>query len=141
MPGPLEFVAISFPGNHFKGEIIPELAELVNKHLIRLADAVFIKKDSQGNVNIYELKEIDKDTALMFKPISGEVSSMVTQDDIQKVGAILNNNSSAGLLLFENLWSTKFVNAVKRADGQLVVDYRIPEEVVEKVLQPVGSNK
>jgi uncharacterized membrane protein len=139
MRGPLELVAIEFPGNHFKGEIIPELAELVNKRIIRVVDAVFIKKDKQGKVNIYELEEIDKDTALTFKPISGEIDTMVTQDDIKKVGEVLNNNSSAGLLLFENLWATKFVESVKRADGRMVLDYRIPEEIVEQVLQPAGS--
>jgi hypothetical protein len=43
--GPIQFVAIEFPGNQFKGEVIPELREVVDKGLIRIIDLVFIKKD------------------------------------------------------------------------------------------------
>jgi uncharacterized membrane protein len=140
MVGPLEFIAIEFPGNQFKGEIMPALMNLVNKDLIRIIDLVFIKKDQNGKVSSFELNEMDKDTARLFSPIIKEVKNMITQDDIQKVGDSLNSNSSAGLLLFEHTWTTNFIAAVKNARGRLIVDYRIPQEVVEKVLEPVGSS-
>jgi hypothetical protein len=139
MVGPLEFLAIEFPGNHFKGEIIPVLSNMVSKGLIRILDLAFIKKDQNGNVYSFELNEIDKDTSKLFAPFIKEVKSMISQDDIQKVGEALSINSSAGLLLFEHTWTTKFIEAVKNAQGRLVLDYRIPQEVVERVLEPVGS--
>jgi hypothetical protein len=138
MVGPLEFLAIEFPGSHFKGEIMPVLSNLVTKGLIRILDLVFIKKDQNGNVYSFELNEIDKDTAKLFAPFIREIKSMISQDDIQKVGDSLNNNSAAGLLLFEHTWTIKFIEAVKNAQGRLVLDYRIPQEVVEKVLEPMG---
>jgi hypothetical protein len=137
--GSLEFLAIEFPGNHFKGQIMPVLSEFVSRKLIRILDLVFIKKDEAGKVSVLELNEIDKDTARLFAPLVKEVKNMLTIDDIEKVGESLSNNSSAGLLLFEHTWTIKFIDAVKNADGRLVVDYRIPQEVVEKVLEPVGS--
>jgi uncharacterized membrane protein len=139
MVGPLEFVAIEFPGNQFKGEIMPVLTNLVSKGLIRIIDLVFIKKDQYGNVTDFELNEIGKDTEKLFAPIVREVKRMLSQDDIQKVGDALSNNSAAGLLLFEHTWSTKFIQAVKNAKGRLILDYRIPQEVVEQVLQPAAS--
>jgi uncharacterized membrane protein len=139
MVGPLEFLAIEFPGNQFKGEIMPVLSNLVSKGLIRIIDLVFIKKDRYGNVTAFELNEIDKDTEKLFAPIVKGVKRMLSQDDIQKVGEALSNNSAAGLLLFEHTWSTTFIEAVKNAKGRLVLDYRIPQEVVEQVLQPAGS--
>jgi hypothetical protein len=30
--GPVEYMAVSFPGNKFKGEIVPALKELVDRH-------------------------------------------------------------------------------------------------------------
>jgi uncharacterized membrane protein len=141
MVGPLEFITIEFPGNHFKGEIMPVLVNLVNKGLIRIIDLVFIKKDHNGNVFSFELNEIDKDTARLFNPVIKEIRSMLTIDDIQKVGEALNNNTSAGLMLFEHTWATTFIESVKNANGRLIVDYRIPQEVVEKVLQAAGSKE
>ncbi len=135
MVGPLDFIAIEFPGNRFKGEIIPVLSDYVSRGLIRILDLVFIKKDQNGQVTTLELNEIDKDTARIFAPIVKQVKNMLTVDDIEKIGNMLNNNSSAGLLLFENTWAAKFVAAAKNANGRMIMEYRIPVEVVEKVLQ------
>ncbi len=119
---------------------MPVLSDLVSKGLIRILDLVFIKKDQDGRVTSFELNEIDKDTAKVFAPFIKELKSMLSQDDIQKVGEALSNNSAAGLLLFEHTWTTKFIEAVKNAQGRLIADYRIPQEVVEKVLEPVGNS-
>ncbi len=140
MVGPLELLAIEFPGSQFKGEIMPELANLVSKGLIRIIDLVLVKKDQNGTVYSFELNEVDKNTAKLFAPFIKEVRSMLSQDDIQKVGEALSPNSSAGLLLFEHIWTAKFIEAVKNAKGRLVIDYKIPQEVVEKVLEPVGAS-
>jgi uncharacterized membrane protein len=140
MVGPLEFIAIEFPGNQFKGEIMPVLVDLVNKGLVRVIDLVLIRKDQNGKVTLFEVNEFDRETSRLFAPLRAEVKSMLSQDDIQKVGEALNKNSSAGLLLFEHTWSTRFIEAVKNAQGRLIVDYRIPQEVVEKVLEPAGSS-
>ncbi len=142
MVGPLEFIAIEFPGNHFKGEIIPVLENLVNRGLIRIVDLVFIRKDPNGKVTSFEINEVDKDLAKLFAPITKGMSGMLTKDDIQKVGEALSDNSSAGLLLFEHTWTLKFIEAVKNARGRLVIDYKIPQEVVEKALalEAVGAS-
>jgi uncharacterized membrane protein len=140
MVGPLEFIAIEFPGNRFKGEIIPTITDLINRGLIRVIDLVLVRKDESGRLNVFELNEFDKDTARIFAPLKAQVHNLLSQEDIEKVGNALSNNSSAGLLLFEHTWSTKFIEAVKRAQGRLIADYRVPQEVAEKVLEPVGSS-
>ena len=40
--GPIDFIALEFPGNRFKGEILPDLFELVDKEIIRIIDLVII---------------------------------------------------------------------------------------------------
>jgi hypothetical protein len=40
--GPVEYVVIAFPGNRFKGEIVPAVAELVDHDVVRIIDVVFI---------------------------------------------------------------------------------------------------
>jgi hypothetical protein len=36
--GPVEYVVIGFPGNRFRGEIVPALAELVDNDVVRIID-------------------------------------------------------------------------------------------------------
>ena len=53
--GPLSYLVVAFPGNQFKGEILPELKRIVDKGLIRIVDLIFIMKDQDGNVEGVEL--------------------------------------------------------------------------------------
>jgi uncharacterized membrane protein len=132
MLGPVELVAIEFKGNQFKGEIIPALREVVNKGLIRIIDLVFIRKESNGSVQIKELKDLDPELARDFDPLIDDVMGLISENDIQKLAAELDNNSSAGIMVIEHIWAKKFKEAVVRANGKLVEDLHIPSEVVEK---------
>jgi hypothetical protein len=46
--GPVELLVIRFPGNRFRGELVPALAELVAAGTVRIIDFLFVKKDSAG---------------------------------------------------------------------------------------------
>jgi hypothetical protein len=61
-------------------------------------------------------------------------SGLLNEDDIALAAEALDNNSSAGLLVFENVWATRFAEAVRNADGQLVANERIPYDVVQAAL-------
>ena len=43
--GPVEYIAIAFPGNKFSGKIIPAIKELQDAGTIRVLDIVIISKD------------------------------------------------------------------------------------------------
>ena len=55
--GPVDYAAFAFPGNEFKGEITPALADLVEAGTIRIIDAVFVTKNENGDVAAAELTE------------------------------------------------------------------------------------
>ena len=55
--GPVEYIAIAFPGNKFSGEIVPAIKELQDAGTIRVLDLVIISKDGEGNVTGIELSE------------------------------------------------------------------------------------
>ena len=76
--GPIDFIALEFPGNRFKGEILPDLFELVDKGIIRIIDLVIIMK-SEGQVIVRELRELDAAHIAMFDPLKAEVSQMITE--------------------------------------------------------------
>jgi len=135
--GPIDFIALEFPGNRFKGEILPDLFELVDKGIIRIIDLVIIMKDQAGQVAARELRELDAAHLALLNPLKAEVSQMITERDIEMIGAQLDNNSTAGLMLIENLWAKKTQQAMLDANGRLVMFERIPHDVVEEALADI----
>jgi uncharacterized membrane protein len=134
--GPIDFIALEFPGNRFRGEILPELFELVDKGIIRIIDLVVIMKD-QGEVIVRELRELDAAYIAMFDPLQADVSQMITDSDIAMIAEKLADNSTAGILLIENLWAKRTMQAMLDADGRLVMFERIPHDVVEEALADI----
>ncbi len=122
---PVDLVLLGFPGNKFTGDVAPALADLVSSGTIRILDLVFITKDADGNVAGIELDQLG-DVAAGYEDVDGEVSGLLTDEDIASAGEELANNSSAALLLFENTWASKFVAAARAANGEVIAHERIP---------------
>jgi len=136
--GPIDLIALEFPGNRFKGEILPELFELVDKGIIRIIDLVVIMKD-QGEIIVMELRELDPAHIAIFDPLKAEVNQMITRGDIDAIAEQLADNSTAGLMLIENLWAKKTKQAMLDAHGRLVMFERIPHDVVEEALADIAA--
>ena len=47
--GPIDFLALEFKTDQLKGEIIPELLELVKNKVVRVIDLVMIQKFEDGH--------------------------------------------------------------------------------------------
>jgi hypothetical protein len=136
--GPIDFIALEFPGNRFKGEILPDLFELVDKEIIRIIDLVIIRKD-QGQVTVRELRELDPAHVEMLNPLKAQVNQMITESDIAMIGDRLADNSTCALMLIENLWSKKTRQATMDAGGRLVMFERIPDDVAEEALAEIAA--
>lgn len=134
MLGPIEFLAIEFPGNKFKGEIAPELLSLVDSKMIKIIDFVFVIKDKKGDSRFIELENIDRETGKFFDRLGIDVSGLISEVDIENVAATLSPNSSAAFLLIEHLWVKKLRDAILHSEGKLVMNERIPVAVIEEAL-------
>jgi hypothetical protein len=137
--GPIDFIALEFPGNRFKGEILPNLFELVDKGIIHIIDLVVIMKDQEGQVTARELRELDPAQMAVLHPLKADVSQMITESDIAMIAEQLADNSTAGLMLIENLWAKKTQQAMLDAHGRLVMFERIPHDVVEAALADIAE--
>jgi translation initiation factor IF-2 len=136
--GPIDFLALEFKGNKFKGEILKELNSLMAQKIIRVIDMVIIYKDSQGAVTVKEIQQPDVEFLAVFDPTKVATQGMIKKDDIDMIGTNLENNSTAGLLLYENLWATEFKDAVLRAEGTVLMQERIPYQVVDEVIRDLS---
>ena len=137
--GPIEMLVVKFPGNRFSGEIIPALGELVENGTVRIVDLLFAVKNKEGDVKVLEFGDLDPDIFGQWDPLVSDVTPMLNEDDARELTASLENNSSAALLLFENTWATRFVDAVSNARGEVVLNERIPRAVVQELTAEPSS--
>lgn len=124
--GPVDYLVVEFPGSRFKGEILPELAALVQKNVVRVLDLVIITKADDGSYEAFELGDRALGPLGDVGELEREIADLLSEDDVVEVAEMLEPGSSAGLLVYENLWAAPFASAVRRAGGQLVADGRIP---------------
>jgi uncharacterized membrane protein len=133
--GPIDFLALEFKTDQLKGEILPELLELVKNKVVRVIDLVIIQKYEDGHHEAAELQQLAPDLLALFDPLDVETSGIIQVEDIANVAEVMENGTNAAILLFENLWAVKFKEAVLRANGRLLAQDRIPHEVVEEALE------
>jgi hypothetical protein len=134
---------VAFPGNKFKGEIAPALAELADNGTIRIIDLAFVMKDADGNVALLEVGDLDSEVGAAFAELAGggEGSGrLLNEEDLEAAGEELDPNSSAALLVWEDVWATKLAEAIRGADGVLLDLERIPHEVVMAAVEWAESN-
>jgi hypothetical protein len=51
---------------------------------------------------------------------------LLSEEDVNSLAAAIEPGSSAGVLIWENIWAAPFASAVRRSGGQLVASGRIP---------------
>jgi Family of unknown function (DUF6325) len=130
--GPVEYLVVAFPDGNVSDEIAPELANLVDKKVIRILDAVFVTKDTFGDVAAAEFDELDN--LVGFAEIDAEVGGLIGPDDIGFVGEELDPGSAAAVLLVEDLWAVPLASALDRSGGLLIEGARIPQDLVDATL-------
>lgn len=137
--GPVEVLVVEFPGNKFKGEIVPALRELTDNDTIHIIDLLFLKKDPNGKVNTFELSDLSDDEGSPFDDLDGEIRVLLNKRDMMQAAQHLEPNSSGAILVFENRWATRLRDAIVNADGRWVLNERIPVDVVQAALKAGGK--
>jgi uncharacterized membrane protein len=139
--GPVEYMVVAFPGNKFKGEILPAIAEQVEKGTIRIIDLAFVSKDADGNVAALEASDLDSDVSKALHALLGdEKGGLLNDEDIMAVAEDMEPNFSAGLLVWEDVWATKIKDAIVGAGGELWDLERVPYEVVDAAVEWAATN-
>lgn len=132
--GTIDYVVIEFPGNRFNGDLGSALVDLVRQGLVRIIDLVFIHKDAGGAVNAVMLEDADADECGELAGLECDAPGLLSDEDVEAAAEALDADSSAALIVWENVWAAPFAHAVRQSGGQLVASGRIPlAEVLEAI--------
>jgi hypothetical protein len=130
--GAVEIAIIAFPGSKFKGEIVPALAELVDNGTVAILDLLVISKNEEGDVLSLEVAEMEDGG--VFDDLDGDVMGLLSAEDIETAGELLEPGNTAALIVWENTWARNLIGAIRDAGGQLVAHDRLDAETVAAVM-------
>src|SRR3954469_14868334 len=128
--GPVDYIVVEFPAgaSNFTGEMVDELVALVESGTVRVIDALVLPQDEDGSVDATELSDIDELGPL--EAVEAQLAELLAADDVEHLAAAMEPGSTAGVLIWENLWAAPFAAAARRSGGQLIADGRIPIQAI-----------
>ncbi len=138
--GPIDVVVIGYPpGASMTGDAIPIFVDLVDQGIIRVLDALFVRKHADGTFSGLDLADVDKDTAGDLTVFAGASTGMLDDDDAALVAAKIEPGSAAVMIVYENRWAAPFVAAVRRNGGELIANQRIGVQAILDALDAAGA--
>jgi uncharacterized membrane protein len=155
--GPVQLVVLGFPHPNFHGDVIAELEKLRKSDTVRVIDAIAVRKDAEGEMEVAHLSNLSpaeavelgsKIGALIGLGVEGEAgaatgavagATAAAQGDLHPLAdadtwdvlAEIPNDSAAALLLLEHHWAVPLRDAIARAGGFRLSDgYVSPLDLV-----------
>ena len=128
--GPVDYIVVEFPAgaSNFTGEMAEELLALVDSGTIRVIDVLILTKNEDGTVDAMELSDIEQLGPL--QRVEAQLAELLAEEDVEHLAAALDPGSTAGVLIWENLWAAPFASAARRSGGQLIANGRIPIQAI-----------
>ena len=128
--GPVDYVVVEFPAgaSNFTGEMATELLALVDSGTIRVIDVLILTKGDDGSVEAMELSDIEELGPL--QAVEAQLAEFLAEEDVVHLAAAMDPGSTAGVLIWENLWAAPFASAARRSGGQLIATGRIPIQAI-----------
>ena len=128
--GPVDYLIVEFPAgaSNFTGEMAKELLALVDAGTIRVIDVLILTKNEDGSVDAMELSDIEELGPL--QAVEAQLAELLAAEDVEYLAAAMDPGSTAGVLIWENLWAAPFASAARRSGGQLIANGRIPIQAI-----------
>jgi hypothetical protein len=128
--GPVDYLIVEFPAgaSNFTGDMAKELLALVDAGTIRVIDVLILTKNEDGSVDAMELSDIEELGPL--QAVEAQLAELLAAEDVEYLAAAMDPGSTAGVLIWENLWAAPFASAARRSGGQLIANGRIPIQAI-----------
>ena len=153
--GPVQLLMLGFEDPQFNGEIIAELQRLKEADIVRVIDAVAIKKDDDGSITTLRTSDLSDEESMEFGAIVGaliglgmdgedgmavgaaagaeamEDGKVFDDDQIWYAADAIPTGTATAIALLEHRWAIPLRDAILRAGGFVLADEWIhPSDLV-----------
>ncbi|MGW6573064.1 DUF6325 family protein [Streptomyces sp. NPDC054945] len=136
--GPVDYLVVEFPPatSHFTGEMAEELDKLVTSGIIRVLDLVILTKGADGELDVLEVDDLED--AGELRAAEAKLAGLLAEEDVVNLAAAMEPGTTAGVLVWENVWAGPFAAAARRSGGQLIANGRIP---IQAILASIAADE
>jgi hypothetical protein len=137
--GPIDYLALAFPGAKLTGDGLRALVDLTDRGIIRILDLRFVKRETDGTITAMAVADFDDDGVLDLAVFQGVESGLLDEDDMAKVASLIDPGDAVGVLVYENTWARPFVSAMSTAGAEVIASARIPAADVNARLDELDA--
>ena len=107
--GPVDYVVVEFPAgaSNFTGEMVKELLALVDAGTIRVID---VTDPHQETTTVPSRRQSFPTSASSesCRRLEAQLAELLAEEDVEHLAAAMEPGSTAGVLIWENLWAAPF---------------------------------
>src|SRR5690349_17087949 len=97
--GPIDYLAVEFPGAKLTGEALTELVDLADRGIIRVLDLRVVVVGEGGQFSAVALTDLDGDGVLDLAAFSGVESGLLGDDDLAEGASLVGPGDAVAVLL------------------------------------------
>ena len=139
--GPIDYLALEFPGARINGEGMAILVDLVDRGIIRILDMKAMLRGEDGTVTAVAITDLDGDGVLDLAVFEGVESDLLDEDDLAQAADLLQPGNAAAVIVYENTWAGPFVSAMRSVGAEVIASGRIPAAEVIATLEALEAEE
>jgi hypothetical protein len=120
--GPVDFLAIEFPGGRVTAPGFEQLLSLARQGTIRILDVEFIVKDAAGTARKAEAGDLGGLDGTDLSAWAGASSGLLDEADVSQIAATIGPGATAAVIVYENRWILALADAWRRDGARLIGD-------------------
>jgi hypothetical protein len=132
--GPIDYIVLEWPREQTPAGAAPLIVDLVDRGIIRILDIAVIAKEADGIVTSLELGRLEA-----FGEFEGAASGLLSDEDLQAAGEVLEPGTAAAVMIWENRWAAPVAVALRQSGAQLVASGRIPVQAIIAALDAADN--
>ena len=136
--GPVDYLVVEFPAGRAASP-----ARWPSNHrswstlgIIRILDLLVLQKDDDGNVEGLEIDDVENLDEL--RGLETHVAEVLAADDVVQLAEAMENGSTAGVLVWENVWAAPF--ALCGPPGRRAVG-RIRQDPIQAIIASIEAEE
>jgi hypothetical protein len=138
--GPVDFLAIEFPGGRLTAAGFEQLLSLADRGVVEILDMEFIVKDADGKTKKVDVWEFAVPDGVDLTAWAGASSGLLDDSDVGEISAAMQPGSVAVVVIYENRWVLGLVDAWRRDGARLIADGGISASDIVAALDATESS-
>lgn len=118
--GPIEYLIVQFAGDRVPGNAFSRLLELADRDLVRVLDLEFVTKGADGAVEPADAAQVVATAGGELPAFAGATSGLLDDEDIARIGELMDPGSLAGIVVYENVWVAAMAAALRADQAQII---------------------